>query len=111
ENKFIVELKCPMSAVKFKRVGTAGVPTLYYPQVQYQLGVAHAVWGITKAYFACYYPDGAYVADYTTFKEEIKTLILVETDYDPEYFEKMTDIITEFKRAVDTDVFNKQDPN
>lgn len=96
ENKFIVEAKCPKFAQNFKSIFTDGISDLYYPQVQLQLAVANETWGITKAFFGSYFPDGAYIADFTEFKEYLKTIVVVDVDYDEKYYNAMAKVIEKF---------------
>lgn len=109
DNGFIVEAKCPKFSQNFRKVFEDGIPDLYYPQVQLQLDVAHEVWGITKAYFGSYFPDGAYIANYTSFTEDFQTLALVDADYDPEYCNAMRKVIEKFMYNVKYETWDKEE--
>ncbi len=86
KNKFITEIKCPMSHYVFKSVFENGIQEYYYPQVQAQLSVAREIWGIERAFFGSYFPDGAYLFDGVNFVEKLKTLAVLDFDYDEHYF-------------------------
>lgn len=110
-NKFIVELKCPAKATNFKSVFTDGIPIYYYPQVQWQLMIANELWGIDKAYFCSYYPDGAYIVDYRTFKEERQSLAIIDFYYDKEYCDSALEVVKLFNKFVETNHWDQQEYN
>lgn len=100
-NKFITELKSPSFVTVFKSVFENGIQDYYYPQLQLQLAVANAHWGITKGYFCSYYPDGAYILNMLEFKETLETLAVIDIDYEPEYFKSMLKVIKKFNSFVE----------
>lgn len=107
KNKYIVELKCPQHSWNFKSVFENGVQEYYYPQVQLQLFISNALWGIDKAYFASYFPDGAYIADLIKFTEELKTMAMIDVDYDPVFCAAMAKVTQEFWNSVTSDTWDK----
>lgn len=108
ENKYIIELKCP-SIWNFKSVCENGIPDYYYAQVQWQLLTAEATWGITKAYFCSYYPEGAYVIEPYEFKETLKEIYIEEIDYHPEFCKAMLTVIKRFHDYVTYDFFDPEE--
>lgn len=111
ENKFIVELKCPAYIWNFRTVFEDGIQDYYYPQVQLQLDVAHEIWGIDKAYFGSYFPDGAYILNQLEFKEYFKTLCVVDVDYCPEYCEAMKAVIKQYWKFVEHEYWDDDEYN
>lgn len=111
DKKFIVELKCPAKAMNFKSVFTDGIPVYYYPQVQWQLMIANATWGIDKAYFCSYFPDGAYVVDYKTFKEEKQRLAIIDFYYNEDYCKDAIKVVRLFNKFVETNHWDQQKYN
>lgn len=109
DNKFIVEVKCPKFSWNFKSIFTDGIPEHYYPQVQLQLFVANAHWGITKAYFGSYFPDGAYITDYIAFKDNLETLVVIDEDYDEKYCHSMLSVIDKFLDNVKYDHWDEEE--
>lgn len=103
----IIEIKCPSTAWNFKKVVEDGVPQHYYPQVQWQLGVANAVWGIDKAWFCSYYPEGVYVVDFINYKENKEILSVHEISYDENYFTSMVKVGKLFQEFVANDVWEE----
>ena len=101
ENKFITEIKCPQKVWNFRKIFEDGIPDHYYPQVQMQLHVANALWGITKAYFCSYYPDGAYIVDRVEFMEHHKTLVIIDIDYNEAYCQKVIKVLWTFHRFLE----------
>lgn len=108
KNKFITEIKCPQNSWNFKSVFENGIQDYYYPQVQLQLAVAHAIWGIDKAYFCSYFPDGAYIYDNIDFIERFKQLAVIDVDYDPAYFEEVVKVAKLFWDSVETKAWDKK---
>lgn len=108
KNKYIVEIKCPKFSSVFKSVFENGIQDYYYPQVQLQLAVANALWGITKAYFCSYYPDGAYIYNHFDFIEKKKTLAVIDIDYDPKYFKEMMKVVKLYRKNVENDEFDDE---
>jgi len=96
DNKFVVELKVPSRALNFKSVFYDGMKPYYEAQVQLQLLVANALWGITKAYFVSYYPEGAYIQDNLNYMEYFKRIVVLEVEYDAEYCTHMASAIKSF---------------
>lgn len=111
KNKFITEIKCPSKPWKLREVFEDGIPDYYYPQVQLQLSVANAHWGITKAYFCSYYPEGANIIDYTTYTEEKKTLAIIDIDYDEEYGEAIIKIAKKYFNYIQYDHLDEEEYN
>jgi putative phage-type endonuclease len=111
KNKFITEIKCPMHSWNFKSVFENGIQDYYYPQVQLQLFVANKLWGIDKAYFCSYYPDGAYILNMFEYKEYLKTLAVLDIDYDEEYCNRMNVVIKKFWDFVQYDYWNQEEYN
>lgn len=111
EKKFIVELKCPSSAANFKSVFTDGIPIYYYPQVQWQLMIANALWGIDKAYFCSYFPSGAYITDFSTFKEEKHNVIVIDFYYDANYCKDAIKVVETFHKFVQNNHWDQQEYN
>lgn len=109
KNKFITEIKCPSTAWMFRSVFTDGIQDYYYPQVQLQLFVANKIWGIDKAYFCSYYPDGAYILNMTNFMEYRKTLAVIDIDYDENYCMQMVSVIEKFWKFVKEDRWDQED--
>jgi putative phage-type endonuclease len=109
ENKFITELKCPISSSVFAKVYEKGVQDYYYCQVQQQLWIAFAHWGITKAFFASYFPDGVYIPDFLTFKEYRRTLAVYETELNLDYCGAMLKVLQKFKSNVDNVVWDEEE--
>lgn len=108
-NKFITEIKSPMNIWNFKTVFTNGIQDYYYPQVQAQLFVANAIWGISKAYFCSFYPDGAYILDDFEFKEYLRTLAVVDIEFNKEYCERMNNVVRQFWKFVNEDYWNQEE--
>lgn len=111
DEKFIVELKCPAKALNFKSVFTDGIPVYYYPQIQWQLMIANALWGIETAYFCSYYPDGAYITDFNTYKEEKHSLILIDFIYNKEYCQDAVKVVKAFHKFVSTNHWDQAEYN
>lgn len=111
EKEFIVELKCPSTAGNFKSVFTDGIPIYYYPQIQWQLMIANALWGINKAYFCSYYPDGAYVTNFKTFKEERYHVAVIDFYYDANYCRDAVEVVKTFHKFVETNHWDQQEYN
>lgn len=111
EKEFIIELKCPASSSGFKSVFTDGIPIYYYPQVQWQLMIANANWGIEKAYFCSYYPSGAYITDFKTFKETRHTVAVIDFYYDKKYCQDAVKVIKTFHKFVETNHWDQQKYN
>lgn len=109
KNKYIIEVKCPTTSWNFKSVFTDGIPDHYYPQVQLQLFMANEHWGITKAYFGSYFPDGAYVTDYIAFVDRLKTIAVIDEDYNEEYCQSMLKVIELFVHNVKYDTWDKEE--
>jgi putative phage-type endonuclease len=109
DNKFIVELKCPSSAVNFKSVFEDGIPGYYYPQVQWQLMIAKKTWNIDKAYFCSYYPEGCYITNFEIFKEEQKTLAILEIDYDEQYCNDAVQVVKKFEEFLKYDYWDEKE--
>jgi putative phage-type endonuclease len=106
DKKFIIELKCPSKALNFKSIFTDGIPIYYYPQVQWQLMIAKAHWGIDLAYFCSYFPDGAYVTNYNTFKEEQHDMIVIDFNYNEQYCQDAVKVVKTFHKFVQTNHWN-----
>lgn len=99
KNKFITEIKCPLNSWNFRSVFENGIQDYYYPQIQAQLAVAKEIWGIDKAYFCSYFPDGIYLLDNINFIERFKTLAVIDFEFDPDYFEavrKVAEVMWKF---------------
>jgi putative phage-type endonuclease len=111
DNKFITEIKCPGYVWNFKSVFADGIQDYYYPQVQLQLMVANAHWGITKAFFCSYYPDGAYILSPLEYKEYLKKLAVVDIDYDPDYCNCMAEMAKKFYKFVEYDYWDDEEYN
>jgi putative phage-type endonuclease len=109
DNKFITEIKCPGYVWNFKSVFSDGIQDYYYPQVQLQLMVANAHWGIDKAYFCSYYPDGAYILSPLEFKEYLKKLAVIDIDYDPQYCECLAQVAKKYYKFVEYDYWNEEE--
>lgn len=109
ENNFIVEVKCPTFSRNFVDVFNNGIPQHYYAQVQLQLFVANEHWGIKKAYFGSYFPDGAYVTDFIAFKDYLKYIAVVPEDYNEKYCEAMIEVIDIFVKAVKDNVWDEEE--
>jgi putative phage-type endonuclease len=101
-NKFITELKCPKFSSVFRSVFENGIQDYYYCQVQLQLEVAYKTWGITKAYYASYFPQGCYIWNREEFIERYKTLAVIDAEYDPEYCKEMIKILKLIWEFVET---------
>lgn len=106
KNNYIVEIKCPNYSSVFRSVFEDGIQEYYYPQVQLQLAVANALWGINKAYFCSYFPDGVYVYDHFDFIERLKTLAVIDVDYDEHYFREMVKVIKVYRKFVELNTFD-----
>lgn len=106
KNNYIVELKCPSTVWNFRSVFEDGIQDYYYPQVQLQLYVANAIWGITKAYFCSYYPSGSYIFSPTEYKEYFKTLAVIDIDYDEAYCQEMNKVVKNFYDACQYDFWD-----
>lgn len=89
EKKAVVELKCPGFVWIFRSVFEDGIPDYYYPQIQMQLHIANAHWGIDKGFFCSYYPDGAYILNQFTYVEHLKKIVVIDVEYDKKYCENM----------------------
>lgn len=109
ENSFITELKCPTSSSVFAKVCEQGIQDYYYCQVQQQLWIAYKHWGITKAFFASYYPDGVYIPDFFTFKEYKRTLVMYDIELNLEYCDAMLKVLQKFKYNVDNMTWNEEE--
>lgn len=103
KNGFITEIKCPSTPWMFRSVFENGIQDYYYPQVQLQLFVANKIWGIKKAFFCSYYPDGAYILNMHEFKEYLKTLAVIDIDYDEAYCMEMLKVVDGFWSTVEQD--------
>lgn len=108
ENGFITEIKCPMSSWNFKTVFTDGVQDYYYAQVQLQLFVANAIWGIKKAFFCSYYPDGTYIVDEDQFIERMKTLCVIDVEYDEHFCLEMLKVVKFFWDSIESDQWDAE---
>jgi hypothetical protein len=86
-----------------------GIQDYYNTQVQIQTEVAKQIWGIEKAYFASYYPDGTYIPDYVEFKEHWKTLCVIDIDYDPKYCQAMIDFVQGFWKFIEKDYWDNKE--
>lgn len=102
-NGFITEIKCPGYVGNFKSVFEDGIQDYYYCQVQQQLLIAKDRWNIEKAYFCSYYPDGAYILSYDEFKEYLKTLAVIDIEYDEPYCNAMLKVLRKFQDNVTYD--------
>lgn len=100
EHKFITELKCPKFYSQFKSVFEDGIQEYYYCQVQQQLLIANDRWGIEKAYYCSYYPEGAYILNHKTFKEDYKRLAVIDTEIDWNYCNAMLVVLEKFNDNV-----------
>lgn len=109
KNKFITEIKSPKFSWNFKTVYENGIQDYYYPQVQLQLMVAKAHWGIEKAYFCSYFPDGAYILNTETYIEYLKKLAVIDIDYDPIYCEAMRKVLQKFWKFVEYDYWEDEE--
>lgn len=109
DNKFIIEIKCPSHFLGFKNTFEFGIPPYYYPQVQYQLFVANAIWGIDTAYFVSYFPTGCYITDLTAFKSELRTLYVEEIKYDEDYCLAMIKVLTKFYDYVQHEYWDEEE--
>lgn len=109
ENRYITEVKCPKFSQNFKSVFSDGIPEHYHPQVQLQLDVANEHWGIKKAYFGSYFPDGAYIPDYIEFKEHLKYLAVIEEELDQSYCNAMHPVIEKFMSNVKLNFWDKEE--
>ncbi len=109
ENKYIIEIKCPSVSWNFKSVVENGIPDHYLPQVQWQLMIANAHWGITKAHFGSYFPDGVYVADLFEFKESLKTVCIVDVEYDEPYCQRVLKVVKKFHNFVTYDYWDVEE--
>lgn len=109
KNKFITEIKCPSKPWKLREVFTDGIPDYYYPQVQLQLAVANAHWGITKAYFCSWYPEGVGVIDWSTYTETTQTLAIIDIDYDENYCNEMIKIAKKYFNYIESGKFNDKE--
>ncbi len=96
DNRYIVEIKCPSYVWNFRSVFENGIQDYYYPQVQLQLFVANAIWGIELAYFCSYFPDKAHILNKLEFKEELKDLCMIPIIYDEDFCMGMLDMIQIF---------------
>lgn len=111
QNGYIIEVKCPATARNFIAVFENGIPEHYRPQVQLQLFMSNEHWGITKAYFGSYYPDGACVTDYERYKEYFRTINVVEEYYDPKYCQAMCNVVDKFVANVRAKEWNDEEYN
>jgi len=108
ENKYVVEIKCPKYSWNFKTVWENGVQDYYYPQLQAEIYVANAIWGINKAFYCSYFPDGAYILDNTEYTEHFKTLCVLDVDLDELYCEEMRKVAKVFYDFVEHDYWDKK---
>lgn len=108
KNAYIVEIKCPNNVWNFRTVFENGIQEYYYPQVQLQLYVANAIWGINKAYFCSYFPDGAYILNRFEYKEYFKQLVIVDVDLDLKYCEEMRKVIKKFYDCMTYDAWDSE---
>lgn len=99
KNKLVVEIKC-QSENNFKKVIKSGIPKYYYPQVQAQLLVSEAHWGIDKAFFCSYYPEELEIND------EKKQLACIDIEYNKEYANYIGKLCTSFQKMVDAKTWN-----
>lgn len=109
ENKFITELKCPNFSSVFKSVLMDGIQDYYYPQVQLQLFISNAIWDINKAYFCSYYPNGTYILDMKTFREDYVDLAVLDIDYDAEFCGEMLKVAKVFWNNIQEDTWDKEE--
>lgn len=111
DKKFIIELKCPSSATNFKAIFTDGIPIYYYPQVQWQLMIAKELWGIETAYFCSYYPLGAYITDFTNFKEEKHSVVVIDFNYNEQYCKDAMEVAKTFQKFVESNHWEQSEYN
>lgn len=111
QNNYIVEVKCPKVSWNFVKVFSEGIPEIYYPQVQLQLFMANEHWGITKAFFGSYFPEGAYITDFQEFKEFKKTLAVKEATYDENYCKAMLKVVDKFMYNVKFETWDNDEYN
>lgn len=111
DKKFIVELKCPSKALNFKTIFTDGIPIYYYPQIQWQLMIAKKLWDIDTAYFCSYFPDGAYVTNYSTFKEEKHSLIVIDFNLNEKYCNDAVEVVKTFHKFVESNHWEQGEYN
>lgn len=111
EKEFIVELKCPSSSTNFKSIFTDGIPIYYYPQIQWQLMIAKALWGIEKAYFCSYFPVGAYVTNFQTFKEELHKVAVIDFYLDEKYCQEAVKVVKTFYSFVTSNHWDQTEYN
>jgi putative phage-type endonuclease len=108
ENKFITEIKCPNYSWNFKSVLTDGIQDYYYPQVQLQLFIAKAIWGIDKAFFCSYFPDGAYILDQINYIERLERLAVLDIEYDEEFCHQMMEVAKTFWEFIELDFWDNE---
>lgn len=111
EEKLIIELKCPSKAMGFKSIFTDGIPIYYYPQIQWQLMIAKEHWGIETAYFCSYFPDGAYVTNFKTFKEEKHSVAVIDFNYNEQYCKDAVEVVKTFQKFVEANHWEQTEYN
>lgn len=105
-NKMILEIKCPSQSTFTKMTRARKIPSTYFSQIQTQLMVANSHWGITKGLFANFYPEGIYIEDKVTGRAQLKKLVILEVDFDPEYCKELEIICKKFWKMVENNKWN-----
>lgn len=105
--RFLIELKCPARAWNFRAVFTDGVPDHYYPQIQLQLHIARAHWGIEQGFFVSYFPDGAFILDMENYREVRRSIVALPVEYDARYAEAMCRVADLFWEMVRRDEWDQ----
>ena len=108
DEDFITEIKCPAHVNSFKSVLSKGIPNYYYAQVQLQLMVANAIWGIDKGYFCSYFPDGLYHTG-EGYEEEFHILKIIKIDHDPKYCAAMRKVVEKFWSNIQTETWDDEE--
>lgn len=106
-NGVLLEIKCPEQSGFKKIMKKPSISMIYYPQVQTQLMIANSHWGINKAIFANYYPEGIYVDDEDIFGLKLIRLVLVQVDYDEEYCNEIKKTCSNFWKMIENKQWNR----
>lgn len=107
KNGILLEIKCPEWKNFSKMVKKPDISKIYYDQVQTQLMIANSHWGINKAIFANFYPEGIFLEEKDTKIVKLIRLILIEVDFDKEYCDNIIKTCENFWKMIENKQWNK----
>lgn len=104
DDQSVVELKCP--GLRTHLTAAHGrIPSYYYPQLQHQLVVANALFGIRRAHYVSYFP----VEELDQSREDVESLVHHTIELDEEFAGEMLKTESEFWQSVTTRRMPKTD--